>query len=189
MKKTISKDEPNPRSESKENSRERRLAAPAREGDAASARSRSALPPIGESTATLDVPGVVSIPLSEIEITYSHSSGPGGQNVNKTSSKARIRWNLLNGRLDPETVERFKTLYPSWVTESGEVVISSQVSRDAPKNKFYCLEKLRAAIKKASIRPKKRIPTKPTRGSVLRRLDAKAKNSAKKKERSRKDFD
>lgn len=139
--------------------------------------------------ATLDVPGVVSIPLAEIEITYSRSSGPGGQNVNKVSSKARLRWRLTGGRLDSEIVERFKQLYPSWVTESGDVVIVSQVSRDAPKNKIACLEKLRLAIKKASFKPKKRIPTKPTYGSVLRRLDSKKRVSAKKRERSRKDFD
>ena len=147
------------------------------------------LAPVGESTPALEIPGVVAIPLSEIEITYARSSGPGGQNVNKVSSKARLRWNLVGGRLDPEVVERVKTLYPSWVTESGEVVVSSQISRDAPKNRAACLEKLRAAILKASVKPKKRIPTKPTRGSVLRRLDSKAKNSAKKRERGRRDFE
>lgn len=139
--------------------------------------------------ATLDVRGVVSIPLSEIEFTYTHSSGPGGQNVNKTSSKARLRWKLTGGRLDPEIVERFKSLYPSWVTESGDVVVASQTSRDALKNKYACLEKLRIAIQKASVKPKKRIPTKPTRGSVLRRLDSKKRLSVKKQERSRRDFD
>ena len=147
------------------------------------------LAPVGESTPALEIPGVAAIPLSEIEITYARSSGPGGQNVNKVSSKARLRWNLVGGRLSAEIVERFKRLYPSWVTESGEVVISSQISRDAPKNRAACLEKLRAAIFKASVKPKKRIPTKPTRGSVLRRLDSKAKNSAKKRERGRRDFE
>ena len=144
---------------------------------------------VSANALTLDVPGVVSIPLSEIEITYVRSSGPGGQNVNKVASKARLRWNLLGGRLEPYVVERFKTLYPSWVTEDGEVVIASQISRDAPKNRAACLEKLGNAIKKAAFRPKKRIPTKPTRGSILRRLDAKAKLSAKKRERSKRDFD
>ena len=152
-------------------------------------RAAKPLAPVGESTPALEIPGVVAIPLSEIEITYARSSGPGGQNVNKVSSKARLRWNLVGGRLDPEVVERFKTLYPSWVTESGEVVVSSKISRDAPKNRAACLEKLRAAILKASVKPKKRIPTKPTRGSVLRRLDSKAKNSAKKRERGRRDFE
>ena len=133
------------------------------------------------SLATLEIPGVCSIPLSEIEITYARSSGPGGQNVNKVSSKARLRWNLNSGILDSAIIERFKTLYPSWVTASGEVVIASQISRDAPKNKDACLRKLKDAVLKASKTPKKRIPTKPTYGSMLRRLDSKKRLSANKK--------
>lgn len=160
-----------------------------RRADENNAAPRKPSAPIDENTKTLDVPGVVSIPLSEIEITYARSSGPGGQNVNKVSSKARLRWNLYSGRLDADVVARFKELYPSWVTENGEVVVSSQISRDAPKNKYACLEKLRQAIKKAAFKPKKRIPTKPTRGSVLRRLDSKKRESLKKQERSRRDFD
>ena len=146
-------------------------------------------PAPSETTPTLDVPGVVSIPLSEIKVSYSRSSGPGGQNVNKVSSKAQIRWNLVGGRLAPDVVERFRKLYPSYVTEKNEVVISNQEFRDAPKNRQACLDKLRDAILAASKRPKKRIPTKPTRGSIERRLDAKKRLSAKKKDRARKDFE
>ena len=137
----------------------------------------------------LVVPGVISIPLSEIKVTYTHSSGPGGQNVNKTSSKARIRWNISASSLAPDVVARFRTLYPSWMTEDGEVVISNQEYRDAPKNRAACIEKLREALVKASIRPKPRIPTKPTRGSVLCRLAAKKRHSAKKKDRGRRDVE
>lgn len=137
----------------------------------------------------LDVDGLVSIPLSEIEFSFVRSSGPGGQNVNKVSSKARLRWKLTGGRLAPEVVERFRKLYPSWVTESGDVSIAAQTSRDAPKNKAACLEKLRAAIRKALQTPKKRIPTKPTRGSILRRLDNKKRLSDKKRSRTRRDFE
>lgn len=140
-------------------------------------------------TPVLEVPGVVAIPLSEIKVSYTHSGGPGGQNVNKTSSKARIRWNLVCGRLAPDVVERFRKLYPSYVTENDEVVISNQEYRDQPKNREACYAKLRAAILHASKKPKKRIPTKPTRGSIERRLDAKKRLSAKKKERSRRNFD
>lgn len=149
-----------------------------------------AVPPApSPETPVLEVPGVVSIPLSEIKVSYAHSSGPGGQNVNKTSSKARIRWKLTCGRLEPDVVARFRKLYPSYVNENDEVVISNQEFRDQPKNREACYAKLRAAILQASKKPKKRIPTKPTRGSIERRLDAKKRLSAKKKERSRKDFE
>lgn len=148
--------------------------------------SSNAAPSLGGPT--LDVPGVASIPLAEIEFEFVRSSGPGGQNVNKTSSKARLRWRP-GERLSPEVWARFQRLYPSWTTEAGDVVVSSQKFRDAPKNKAECLEKLRAALEKAGRTPKKRIPTKPTRGSILRRLEDKKRNSDKKKERGRRDFD
>lgn len=137
---------------------------------------------------TLDVPGVASIPTDEFEFEFVRSSGPGGQNVNKVSSKARLRWRP-GDRLAPEVWERFRRLYPSWTTEAGDVVVASQKLRDAPKNKADCLEKLRAALEKAGKTPKKRISTKPTRGSILRRLADKKRNSDKKKERGRRDFD
>ncbi|MBQ9873115.1 MAG: aminoacyl-tRNA hydrolase [Thermoguttaceae bacterium] len=146
-------------------------------------------PSTPKSATSLVVPGVIAIPMEAIEISYARSSGPGGQNVNKVSSKARLRWNLVESGLPEETIERFKTLFPSWVAESGDVVIASQISRDAPKNRAACLEKLRLALIKAAFKPKKRIPTKPTRGSILRRLDAKKRLSNKKKERSRRDFE
>ena len=146
-------------------------------------------PAPSESAKTLDVPGVVSIPLSEIKVAYTHSSGPGGQNVNKTSSKARIRWRLTCGRLAPEVVERFRKLYPSWVTEEDDVVIANQEFRDAPKNREACFEKLRRAILEASKTPKERIPTNRPAGRLRRRLEDKKRLSAKKKERSRRDFD
>ncbi|MGI6402199.1 MAG: alternative ribosome rescue aminoacyl-tRNA hydrolase ArfB [Thermoguttaceae bacterium] len=143
------------------------------------------------SKPVLKIPGVASIPLSEIEVTYARSSGPGGQKVNKTSTKARLRWNLADGRLAPETVARFKKLYPSYVTCNDEVVITCQEYRSAPRNRAVCLEKLQAAIERASKAPKRRIPTKPTRGSVRRRLEAKKRHSLKKRERSRRycDYD
>lgn len=138
--------------------------------------------------ATLDVPGVGAIPLAEIEFEFVRSSGPGGQNVNKVASKARLRWRP-GDRLTPEVWERFQRLYPSWTTEAGEIVVSSQKFRDAPKNKAECLAKLRAALEKAGRTPKKRIPTKPTFGSILRRLADKKRNSLRKKERGTRDFD
>ena len=144
---------------------------------------------VASTSETLDVPGVVTIPLDEIQITYVRSAGPGGQNVNKTATKARIRWKLDSGRLEPEVVARFRALFPSWVTTENEVVISNQEYREAPKNKDACLAKLREALKRAATKPKERIPTKPTRGSIRRRLEAKKRLSATKRERSQRDFE
>ncbi len=128
----------------------------------------------------LEITPAFSIPAAEIELTYVRSSGPGGQNVNKVSSKAVLRWNMASSCLSDEARKRFAELFPSHVTEGGEVILTAQRFRDAPKNRDDCLEKLRRMARKALEKPKKRIPTKPTRGSIRRRLAEKAKHSVKK---------
>lgn len=126
----------------------------------------------------------LSIPLSEVEFTYVRSSGPGGQNVNKVSSKAVLRWSLRKSSDVPEWAkERFAVLYPSYLTEEGEVVLTGQRFRDAPKNKEDCLEKLREMLAQSLKKPKRRIPTRPTRGSIERRLAGKSRLSEKKARR------
>ncbi|MBQ6157503.1 MAG: aminoacyl-tRNA hydrolase [Thermoguttaceae bacterium] len=131
-------------------------------------------------TEYLEITPALSISTGEIEFTYVRSSGPGGQNVNKVASKAVLRWNLGASPLPDEAKWRFRRLYPSYISEGGDVILTGQRFRDAPKNRTDCLEKLRQMILKSLEKPKKRIPTKPTRGSVRRRLAEKAKHSAKK---------
>lgn len=135
----------------------------------------------------LEISPTISIPLATIKFTYVRSSGPGGQNVNKVASKAVLRWNLPDsGLFNPAVIERFIKAFPSYYTSSGDVVITSQESRDAPKNRDLCLEKLQAMLRAALVVPKKRIPTKPTKGSIRRRLEDKSKLSEKKSNRRNK---
>ncbi|MDO4582477.1 MAG: alternative ribosome rescue aminoacyl-tRNA hydrolase ArfB [Planctomycetia bacterium] len=129
----------------------------------------------------------LEIPESEISFTFVRSSGPGGQNVNKVASKAVLSWNpatsvLLAGR--PEVVERLQTLYPSAFNKKGEILLKSQLTRDAIRNREDCLEKLRAMLLRAFRKPKRRIRTKPTRGSNERRLRKKSQNAEKKASRN-----
>jgi len=124
----------------------------------------------------------IQIPPDEFEWSFVRSSGPGGQNVNKVSSKAQLRWNP-SGRLPPDVVHRLATAHPSCWTKDGEIIISSQRTRDALKNREDCLEKLRRLILAALKVPKRRIPTRPTKGSIKRRLDDKTRNAQKKRNR------
>jgi len=124
----------------------------------------------------------IQIPLDEFEWAFVRSSGPGGQNVNKVSSKAQLRWNP-SGRLSAEVLARLATAHPSAMTKEGEIVIASQRTRDALKNREDCLEKLRTMILAALRVHKRRIPTCPTKGSVERRLDEKSRNARKKRDR------
>ncbi len=134
----------------------------------------------------LEVTPEFSIPLEEICISYARSPGPGGQNVNKVSSKAILRWHLFDHPdLPEEVVQRFLKLFPGYVTKDGDILLMGHETRDAIRNKEIVLEKLADMLRDAFAIPRPRIPTKPTRSSVRRRLADKAKHSEKKNLRKR----
>jgi ribosome-associated protein len=129
----------------------------------------------------IQLPQSHEIPREELHFQYSRSGGPGGQNVNKVSSKVQLKWNARNTSRIPEQVrERFVTRYSSRLTNTGDIVISSQTTRDQRVNQDDCIERLREMIMSVWTAPKKRRPTKPTKGSKERRHLAKKKTSEKK---------
>jgi ribosome-associated protein len=123
-----------------------------------------------------------SVPASELEWSYVRSSGPGGQNVNRTNSCAVLRWNYLNSNslqalnLPLAILEKFQAL----ATKEGDLIIKSQTFRDQERNYQECLEKFRSALLRIFHKPKPRIATKPTKSSKRKRLDNKKMNSEKK---------
>jgi len=126
----------------------------------------------------------IRIPLEEFEITLSRSAGPGGQNVNKVNSKATLRWAVVRSASLPQAVrQRFLVRYAHRVTLQGEVLVTSQRFRDAPRNVTDCLEKLRKMIAEVALPPRPRRATRPTRGSVERRLHGKRRQSEAKRRR------
>ena len=132
----------------------------------------------------LEITPQLKIPISQLQLTYVRSSGPGGQNVNKVASKVVLRWDFdAADLLDGDSIERLKTSYPANVTKDGELITTSQKTRDAWQNREDCFEKLRAMLLVAIKKPKRRIPTRPTKGSIQRRLNAKARHSQKKRDR------
>jgi ribosome-associated protein len=121
---------------------------------------------------------VLPIPDDELSWSYARSGGPGGQNVNKVSSKAILSWNFVGSdRISQRVKERIPRLFPRYVTGDGWLVIASQEHRDQERNRQACLDKLLKILTDASHQPKTRRATRPTRGSKLRRLEAKKQRS------------
>lgn len=132
----------------------------------------------------LSVTPQIQIPDDELHFSYVRASGPGGQNVNKVASKAVLRWSpAASAALPAEVRSRFLAKYATRLTTAGELIVTGQRFRDQQRNTADCLEKLRQMLLAASRKPLARRPTKPTRGSQRRRLDAKRLRSHKKRHR------
>lgn len=126
----------------------------------------------------------MDIPEGECHYTFSRSSGAGGQNVNKVNTKATLHWDIgANVTITSTTKDRFKRLFPGVINDAGMVVIISQEHRTQKGNIETCMAKLQAMLKEASIVPKKRRKTKPTKGSVEKRLQTKKRDGDKKRQR------
>lgn len=116
----------------------------------------------------------VSVPESALEVKAVRASGPGGQNVNKVSSKVELRVDLraVTGLTEPARA-RLMVAAANKLDADGRLLVVSQVTRDQLRNLADACDKVRAMIAAAMIEPKKRRPTKPTRSSVKRRLSDK----------------
>ncbi len=108
----------------------------------------------------------------------------GGQNVNKRSTRATLRWKLATSRSLPDDVRaRLIARHGRRVTTSGELILSSQRFRDQGRNVADCLERLRAMLADAEPTPRSRRVTRPTRASAERRLREKRQRSETKRRR------
>lgn len=126
----------------------------------------------------------IAISETEFEWTYSRSSGKGGQNVNKVSSKAQLKWGVLETTaLTPEMKERFLGRFGNRITKEGELILQSDRFRSQSMNEDDCREKLVEMIRAIEVPPKKRKKTKPSFSQKKKRLETKKKHSDKKNQR------
>src|SRR5262245_58377997 len=127
---------------------------------------------------------MIDIPREELDVSFARSGGPGGQNVQKVSSKALVRWKPAISRvLPPEVKARLLGQQRHRLTNEGELLITSQRTRDQGRNLEDCFDKLREIVRQALTPPKPRRPTRPTRGSKERRLTAKKQHAQRKASR------
>ena len=128
----------------------------------------------------------VAIDQDEIVWAFSRASGPGGQNVNKVSTAAELRFDVARAFLPDDLKQRLRPIAGRLLTKDGVLVISAQETRSQERNREIALQKLVALLRKAAQRPKRRIATRPTRASKTRRLESKAKRSTTKRLRGSK---
>jgi ribosome-associated protein len=125
----------------------------------------------------------IQIPDSELEFSFTRSSGPGGQNVNKVNSKAVLRWHFAASAIPFGVRMRFLSANGTRITKDGDFLLTSDRYRDQGRNLADCLEKLRELLLAVALPPKPRKKTKPTRSSQERRHSTKRKQGEKKKNR------
>jgi ribosome-associated protein len=127
----------------------------------------------------------ISISEAELTYTYFHASGPGGQNDNKVSTAVQLRFNLGSSPSLSDNVKiRLRKLAGSKLTQEGIMVIESKRFRTQKQNKAESKKRLVDIIRKALVPPKKRVSTRPTSASRLKRLDSKRRKGKTKSIRS-----
>jgi ribosome-associated protein len=132
----------------------------------------------------LNVGANIQVDENEFDFSFARSGGPGGQHVNKTSSKVILRWKVDESPGVPGAVKRrFKQQFRTRINDDGELVIDCDDTRSQHRNKELVIERLADMLKSVARPPKRRIKTRPSRSKLAKRRKARERHKEKKKQR------
>jgi ribosome-associated protein len=126
------------------------------------------------------------IPVGELRESFVRSSGPGGQNVNKVATAVQLRFDVRNSPSLSEYVRgRLLKLAAGRISSEGVLIIEAQEHRQRERNRVAARERLATLLIEAAKRPRKRVPTKPTKASKAARRQEKSQRARIKQKRGR----
>ena len=137
----------------------------------------------------LAITPTLSLDEREIEERFVRASGPGGQNVNKLSTAAQLRFDTSKLTLPEDATLRLNRLAGQRMTKGGVIVIHAQRFRTQERNRADAIDRLLELLREAMVRPVPRRATKPTFGSKQRRLEGKKRRSDVKSKRGSTGYD